>query len=347
MGLGMTREEFEVFYSYCHQYYKLRHSEKTLTSRQERKQLLENITTGANCKESSAKQYLCLYAAIVDKRPFPKNHVGKDILVMLFEKIERDFDKDVMIVAINNAYVFFQYRYKILNSYNSYARQACQEYADKYGVGRDFVNDIFSTIELEKTTDDTEIEDSIEVEENGKKEIEYQFDVDLVVAREVAPPDGIEITESKDSLVKSTDEEGAGIKGKNKKKKGDRGESIAIKIEKERLHALGRDDLILQIKHVAKKKDGYGYDIESVTIDNSGNIVPIYIEVKTTEGDITRPFFISSREAEVSKEKGDSYFIYRIFNLRENSKDVQYYIIQGNVEEKFRLISKSFIAILK
>jgi len=44
------------------------------------------------------------------------------------------------------------------------------------------------------------------------------------------------------------------------------GEEIVIEIEKRRLIALGREDLVPNIAHVAKVKDGLGYDIVSIRL---------------------------------------------------------------------------------
>ena len=225
-------------------------------------------------------------------------------------------------------------------------RQEIQKYADKYNVGLDFINNIFSSLKIEKNEDSIVI-DSVEIEETVERELEYDVDIDDIVVQKVSAPDKIEIKNTSRRMVRAINEEEAAIKEKNKKKKGNRGEEIAIRIERDRLMAMGREDLITYINHIARQQDGCGYDIESVTLDENGEIVPIYIEVKTTEGDITRPFYISDREVEVSEELGNSYYIYRIFNLKENNRAVQYYVVNGSVKEVFDLKPISYMATVK
>ncbi|MFN3634073.1 DUF3883 domain-containing protein, partial [Exiguobacterium profundum] len=70
-------------------------------------------------------------------------------------------------------------------------------------------------------------------------------------------------------------------------------------------------------KHVAKEKDGHGYDIESIKFDGNGNIkfdeygntIPVYLEVKGSSmgGGDTFNFYLSERELTVAKEKRDAY----------------------------------------
>lgn len=146
------------------------------------------------------------------------------------------------------------------------------------------------------------------------------------------------------SIVKSMSAEEAGRREKNRKNKGNHGEEIAIEIEKRRLEAMGRKDLISKITHVAKFRDGLGYDIISTDVDASGVEKEIYIEVKATAGDITMPFYVSFRELEVSRRYRELYYVYRIFNMGENKKSVQFYRINGALDESFNLFPANYIA---
>lgn len=343
----MTREEFEILYANCAQYYR---AQQTSTNNISRNQIKKIISQKANCTESSADQYLSLYYSMVKKTPFPKNMVGKDILLMMLEKFEKEYDESYIVAAINNAYIFFQYRYKFKKKVASKdfiidIRNELQKYAIRHNVGLDFIHLIFDSLEKEKNNE--QAEDYVEVEDSGSNEAIYKYDIEQIVAHQVSPPTEIALHGSTNKTIKAIDVNTAAVKEKNKKIKGNRGEAIVVKLEKERLIKLGRADLVERIKHVAQGVDGLGYDIESVDIDKKGNVRPRYIEVKTTAGSINRPFYISKREVDVSREKGKSYFIYRIFNLKENSRDVQYYIIQGAVEDYFKLTPVSYIAELK
>lgn len=153
--------------------------------------------------------------------------------------------------------------------------------------------------------------------------------------------------EKSEGVTKSLSAESAGRREKNKKLKGDMGELIVIEIEKRRFRAMNREDLIPKITHVSNKKDGLGYDIISTDVDEEDNEKEIYIEVKTTSGNIDMPFFVSSREVKISNQLGIAYYIYRLFNLQEKSAVVDYYIIQGALGENFNLEPTNYRATIK
>ena len=111
--------------------------------------------------------------------------------------------------------------------------------------------------------------------------------------------------------------------------------------------SINRSDLISRITHVAKHTDGLGYDIISTDVDENGNEEEIYIEVKTTAGDVNMPFFVSNRELKASQTYRNLYYIYRIFNLRENNLDVKYYRINGAIDENFELKCTEYLALKK
>ena len=141
----------------------------------------------------------------------------------------------------------------------------------------------------------------------------------------------------KAGVKKSLSAEKAALKEKNRKKKGDRGEEIAIEIEKRRLEEMGRPDLVSKITHVAKNKDGLGYDVISTDVDNGGNEVEIYIEVKATSGDKDMPFYVTARELEVSQKYRELYYIYRIYGLKEDADKAKYYRLAGTIDDKYEL----------
>ena len=136
---------------------------------------------------------------------------------------------------------------------------------------------------------------------------------------------------------------------KNQRIKGVRGEEIVLKIEKDRLTAAGKTELAEKVKWVAKKADGYGYDIESFEFDTEKSAwEKIYIEVKTTSQlRKETPFFVSENERRVSKEKGKSFYIYRVFAMTKSSSDVSYYRINGPIDDNYALAPCSYIATRK
>ena len=129
--------------------------------------------------------------------------------------------------------------------------------------------------------------------------------------------------------------------------KGNLGEEAVVRMEENNLRELGREDLANDVVWVSKNKgDGLGYDIESWKMLGK-RFEKVYIEVKTTTGDIDTPFDISDKEIFVSKEFGDKYFIYRLFGVEKVTRKINYYIIEGDVERQFDLVPTSFKAYFK
>lgn len=192
------------------------------------------------------------------------------------------------------------------------------------------------------------IDEMEEPDESGTKELTYHNSVENMLLSEVTAPKKSKVIRTNSiKTVRSLSVEEAARKEKNRKKKGNLGEKIAIEIEKRRLTSLNRSDLISRITHVAKYKDGLGYDIISTDIDENGNEIEIYIEVKTTSGNIDMPFFVSNRELEVSRTYNRLYYIYRIFNLKEDNLDVNYYRLNGAIDDNFELKCTEYIAYKK
>lgn len=98
-----------------------------------------------------------------------------------------------------------------------------------------------------------------------------------------------------------------------KRELGAAGEEFALEVECRRLHAAGRMDLEKRVRHVSKiDGDGAGYDLLSFDHETGNEAL---IEVKTTRGAKTTPFFMSRNEEEVSRERPDAYRIYRVFDF--------------------------------
>jgi hypothetical protein len=94
-----------------------------------------------------------------------------------------------------------------------------------------------------------------------------------------------------------------------------------------------------QIDWVASRLgDGLGYDI--VSFDENGDV--LYLEVKTTNAGILTPFFINPNELAVSKSKGESYRLYRVFDF---STQPRAYVLSGALESKLELKPQVFTAI--
>lgn len=94
------------------------------------------------------------------------------------------------------------------------------------------------------------------------------------------------------------------------------GEQWVYKCEMKRLTAAGRDDLAKKVIWHAKDDDTKGYDI--LSYDEDGN--EIFIEVKTTNGEMNTPFYISAREKAVSNKYPEKYRLYRVYNFETEAK---------------------------
>lgn len=92
------------------------------------------------------------------------------------------------------------------------------------------------------------------------------------------------------------------------------------------------------LKWVARDEgDGHGYDIRS--FDERGE--DRYIEVKTTCGNRTTPFFISRNERNAAEKYGESYRIFRVFSYY-NASSV--FVIKPPLDEAVHLEPQVFQA---
>lgn len=133
-------------------------------------------------------------------------------------------------------------------------------------------------------------------------------------------------------------------KDQRKKDLGLAGELAVLEYEKNRLRTLMRDDLANQVRHVSViEGDGAGYDILSFRDDGS----KLYIEVKTTTGDATSDFFISSNEVAFSIQHAASYELRRIYDFDERTKTGLFFSIFGSVEGQMTLTATQFRASLR
>ena len=112
------------------------------------------------------------------------------------------------------------------------------------------------------------------------------------------------------------------------KRIGDLGELWVIEREKQKLMQANKPKLAKKVKHVAKEKgDGLGYDI--LSYDQNGK--EIYIEVKTTKGNVNSTFYITRNELEKSKIEKDNYRIYRVYKYDDETENAELLIIKGDL----------------
>ena len=102
-----------------------------------------------------------------------------------------------------------------------------------------------------------------------------------------------------------------------------------------------RSDLAEKVVHVSiVEGDSAGYDIRSFTSDGTTK----FIEVKSTKGTSSSPFFISPNEVEFSKKNSDSYYLYRVFELDASNNSAKVYVIHGDLSKQLDLRPTQFIA---
>lgn len=118
------------------------------------------------------------------------------------------------------------------------------------------------------------------------------------------------------------------------------GEKLVLLHEISTLKAAGRSDLADQVRHVAITDCTAGFDIASYYADGR----PKRIEVKTTQGSASTPFYISMNEVLASRDGTAGFSIYRVFDFNAASTRVRFFELEGDVEETCGLEPVSFRA---
>jgi hypothetical protein len=122
------------------------------------------------------------------------------------------------------------------------------------------------------------------------------------------------------------------------------GELFILKSEIEFLKSHGKNDLAAKVQHVSVERgDGLGYDI--LSYDLWGNEKKI--EVKTTRGDISRPFYLTRNELEVSSKNSKNYYLYRLFDFDSKLNKGKYYLIIGDIANSLQIDALVYIAFPK
>jgi len=115
------------------------------------------------------------------------------------------------------------------------------------------------------------------------------------------------------------------------RKLGRAGEQWVIEFEHQRLVDARMASLFGRLDWVSDRLgDGAGYDILSFDATD----VPRYIEVKTTNGTHGSSFIISRNELDFSKEVGEAFYLYRVFQFRQSPA---LYMLRGDVSRQLHL----------
>jgi hypothetical protein len=116
------------------------------------------------------------------------------------------------------------------------------------------------------------------------------------------------------------------------------GEEFTLRFESERLWRAGQERLADRIEHVSRTRgDGEGYDV--LSFEESGR--ERLIEVKTTTFGPHTPFFVTRHEVDVSSDRADQYYVYRLFDFRDDPK---LFLVPGGIASSFSLRATQFAA---
>ena len=125
---------------------------------------------------------------------------------------------------------------------------------------------------------------------------------------------------------------------------GKAGESVVYEYERRRLQIVGRKDLSDCVRWVARDDgDGYGYDIRSFIGEGDEADQELWLEVKTTNGSATTPFYITRNELQVSKQRPDAFRLFRLYDFR---KRVRAYRLAPPLERHVSLTSDHLSSLL-
>lgn len=116
------------------------------------------------------------------------------------------------------------------------------------------------------------------------------------------------------------------------------GEHWVLKFEQQRLRDAGAPELFERVDWISDRLgDGTGYDILSYDTADPAR----YIEVKTTHGAHASPFIISRNELDFSRECGDAFHLYRVFEFRTAPR---LYMLRGDMSTQLHLEPLDFRA---
>ena len=118
------------------------------------------------------------------------------------------------------------------------------------------------------------------------------------------------------------------------------GEEFLFRYEKQYLSEIGRDDLSSRVRWVARDDgDGAGYDILSFSKEGAER----WLEVKTTNGPATTPFWISENERRVAEQNPK---VFRLARLYDFSRQPSAYRLRPPLSNHVKLVPTEYRATL-
>lgn len=116
------------------------------------------------------------------------------------------------------------------------------------------------------------------------------------------------------------------------------GEEAVFHFERSRLEAEARPDLARKVRWVAQEDgDGAGYDIHSFEPDGRDRLV----EVKTTTGNRTTPFYLTRNEYALAEERLDAFRLMRVYSF---AREPRMFELAPPLAEAVRLSPHTFQA---
>lgn len=112
---------------------------------------------------------------------------------------------------------------------------------------------------------------------------------------------------------------------------GEAGEEMVFHAERHRLRQASREDLADCVRWIARDEgDGAGFDILSFNRHGDERL----LEVKTTMGPNTTPFYLTENERRVAEQETERYRLVRLYEFRT---DPAAYCLRPPLEERVRL----------
>lgn len=145
-----------------------------------------------------------------------------------------------------------------------------------------------------------------------------QFYEDVPLPREVSDP---QLPEDISKIIRKF--EPPAERDARNRMLGKAGEEFVFDLERQRLSMLGKQDLADNVRWVARDDgDGYGFDILSFHGTGKGDEASRerWLEIKTTNGPKTTPFFITRNELNVSEENPKIFRVVRLYDFRRKAR---------------------------
>ena len=131
------------------------------------------------------------------------------------------------------------------------------------------------------------------------------------------PPNIVQASHDPEPLVRLVRKFDPAARDAQNRALGKRGEERAFFSERTRLKAEGRSDLASKVRWVSQEEgDGAGYDIRSFDANGAERL----LEIKTTIGGDTTPFFLSENELLLSTERPDEFRLLRLYDFNRKPR---------------------------